>query len=58
MNDKVKAIVGTWVTLAEYKKNENDTYVVSSVITQKIDGKKLKENVFYTLKNGKFTETE
>ena len=25
---------------------------------QKIDGKKLKENVFYTLKNGKFTETE
>ena len=52
--DKVKAIIGTWVTLAEYNYNG----ICINVVTQKIDGIILKENVFYTLINGIFTEIE
>ena len=50
--DKVKASLGTWVTLAEY--NEDNS--VKTVVSKRIDGKTLKEDVYYTLVDGKFTE--
>ena len=53
--DKVKAVIGTWVTLAQYI-YVNEKYEIDLVVSKKIDGIDLKENVFYTLIDGKFTE--
>ena len=53
-NSRTKAVIGTWVTLAEY----DDKGICIFVSSKKIDGKRLKENVFYTLKNKKFTEVK
>jgi hypothetical protein len=51
INGKIKGIIGTWITLAEYKDN-----VCVCVKSAQIDGKKIKENIFYQLVDGKFTE--
>jgi len=51
-NSSIKGIKGTWITLAEY----NDKYEVSNVMSAQIDGKILKANVYYQLKDGKFVE--
>ncbi len=53
-NSKTKGVVGTWITLAEYD-DKNICIVVKSA---RIDGKKLKADTFYTLKNKKFTEVQ
>jgi len=49
-NSKIKGVVGCWITLAEYKPNGDILRVKSAMI----DGKKIKENTWYTLKNGRF----
>jgi len=51
---KIKATTGTWITLAEY----DDEGIVKLVKSAQIDGKILKENVFYQLIDGEFTEVE
>jgi hypothetical protein len=50
-NGKIKGIIGTWITLAEYKNKK-----CLSVQSAKIDGIILKENTWYQLINGVFTE--
>jgi len=52
-NSKIKAKIGSWIVLAEY-----DNYKPICVKTALIDGKKLKEDTYYTLKNKKFIEVE
>jgi hypothetical protein len=52
INSKVKGIIGTWITLAEY----DDNYKVICVKSAKIDGKKLKADTWYVLKGKKFIE--
>lgn len=48
----VSASLGSWIVLAEY-----DEYLKPLCVrAAQIDGKKLKPNVFYTLKNGEFVE--
>jgi hypothetical protein len=54
INGKIKASFGTWITLAEY----DDNYKCICVKSAKIDGKKLKADTWYILKDKKFTETE
>ena len=50
---------GSWITLAEWKfDTDKGTYIPICVKTRKIDGKKIKEDTFYRLKNGKFVEVE
>ena len=49
---KIKGIIGSWITLAEY----NDEYECIYVKSAKIDGKKIKADTWYILKNKKFTE--
>ena len=53
----VKATVGCWITLAEWrydsKKNRN---VPVCVKTEYVDGERIKENTFYKLVNGEFVE--
>ena len=53
-NSKVKASLGTWIVLAEY----NNYGIVEFVKSAKIDGDKLKENVWYQLVGGEFKEIE
>ena len=50
-----KGKIGSWITLAEWKW-KNDKYIPTCVKTKKIDGVKIKEDTFYTLKNGKFVK--
>ncbi|MFA7361996.1 MAG: hypothetical protein WC139_13270 [Candidatus Kapaibacterium sp.] len=53
-NGKIKGVIGSWITLAEY----NDKGECVCVKSAKIDGKKLKENIWYILKNNKFIESK
>jgi hypothetical protein len=43
-----------WIVLAESEKDKNGVWDIISVKSVKVDGKKIKANTFYTLKNGKF----
>lgn len=52
INSKIKAKKGSWITLAEYDDNRKPICVKSV----QIDGKNLKEDVFYRLKGGEFVE--
>ena len=49
---KVKGLVGTWITLAEYDNGGKCKCVMSA----KIDGKRLKAGIWYKLENKKIVE--
>ena len=51
----VKAKIGSWITLAEYKYNK-DHWEVDFVKTEYVDGKKIKDGQFYCLYNHEFCE--
>ena len=50
---KIKGVKGSWIVLTEY-----DDGNITAVKSAMIDGKKLKENTFYKLKNGEFVEVK
>ena len=50
----IKGRKGNWVTLAEYDEN----FAPICVKSAKIDGKKLKEDIWYKLQKGRFVEAE
>ena len=51
---KVKAKKGSWVTLSEWKyDNDKDRYIPLKVVTFQIDGEEYKEGRWYTLRGGK-----
>ena len=52
--NKVKGVLNSWITIAEY----GDNYKVVCVKSAKIDGKKLKADTWYILKDKKFQEAE
>lgn len=52
-----KGKIGSWITLAECG-TVNGEYMPLSVVTKKIDGEEIKEDTFYTLKNGEFVEVQ
>ena len=50
---------GSWITLAEWKfDDDKNAYIPVCVKTRKIDGRRIKEDTFYKLENGKFVEVE
>jgi len=53
-NSQIKGIKGNWITLAEYDCNG----ICICVKSARIDGKKIKENVWYKLEGKKFVEVE
>ena len=53
-----KGKIGSWITLAEYTRNEIDNLIVDFVKTEYIDGERIKEDTFYTLYNHEFKEVE
>lgn len=52
INGKIKGKKGDWIVLAEY----DDNFLPLCVKSAQIDGKKIKEDTFYQLKNGEFVE--
>ena len=56
---KVKAKKGSWITLSEWQKDEKkDRWVPKCVKTEFVDGENIKEDTWYTLKDGKFVEVD
>ena len=55
---KVKAPVGTWITLSEYGEWDGDGCPCVCVKSAQIDGETLKADTWYTLKNGEFVEVD
>ena len=56
---KAKAKIGSWITLAEWEWNDKKNhYVPICVKTEYVDGKNIKADTWYLLKNGKFVEVE
>nr|DAH54525.1 MAG TPA: hypothetical protein [Caudoviricetes sp.] len=53
-----KATKGSWITLAEYKPDDEGNCIVDFVKTEQVDGKTIKENTYYTLYNHQFVEVQ
>ena len=59
INSSAKAKIGSWITLAEWKySEEKQRDIPFSVVTKQVDGIEIKEDVYYTLQDGKFKESE
>ena len=56
-NSKAKAKIGSWITLAEWKWNDEKKHDVPVCVkTEYVDGENIKADTWYKLKNGKFVE--
>lgn len=55
LESKAKGKIGSWIVLTECEKRVGITYVIDTKASP-VDGKKIKEDIFYTLKNGKAVE--
>ena len=54
---KAKAKVGSWITLSEWKWNDDKKRRVPICVkTEYVDGENIKADTWYQLKNGKFIE--
>ena len=58
IDNKARACRGSFIVLAEWENDENRNWHIKHVKSAKIDGKKLKADTFYMLKNGRFVEVE
>lgn len=59
INSSAKAKIGSWITLAEWKySKEKQKYIPFLVMTKQVDGIEIKEDVYYTLQDGKFKESK
>ena len=56
-NSKAKAAIGSWITLAEWKRI-GDVWKPICVKTEQVDGKRIKADTYYKLIDGKFEEVE
>ncbi|MDE1971434.1 MAG: hypothetical protein KGI50_07715 [Patescibacteria group bacterium] len=57
MDSMAKGKSGCWIVLAEWK-NIDQKWTPINVVAVKIDGKKIKADTWYQLKNGKFVEAD
>ena len=55
---KAKGAVGCWLTIAEWKNEEGKGYKRVGIKTARVDGKRIKADIFYKLKGGKFVEVK
>ena len=55
-DSKAKAVKGSYIVLAEYGKWNGKEYPLLHAKMKKVDGKKIKADTFYRLKDGKFVE--
>ena len=54
---RVKAKIGSWITLSEWEAQDRE-YIPVCVKTAKVDGEIIKADTWYTLKNGEFVEVK
>ena len=53
----VKARIGSFITLTEWEYSEDRAaFVPTNTRTEQVDGKRIRENVYYCLTDGEFTE--
>ena len=58
-NSRAKAKKGSWITLAEWKYNDDkERWVPACVKAEQVDGERIKEDTFYQLIDGEFKEVE
>ena len=57
INSKAKGKIGCFIVLAEWKEINYEYHIVD-VKSAKVDGKNIKEDTFYTLKDGTFVEAD
>jgi hypothetical protein len=55
---KAKAKIGCFIVLAEWKEDKNSEWHRTDVQSFLVDGKTVKEDIFYSLKKGKLIEVE
>ena len=56
-NDSIaKAKKGSWITLAEWHIDTDGRWKPKCVKTEYVDGERIKEDTWYKLVNGEFTE--
>lgn len=53
---QAKGKIGSWIVLTEWKSRGNES--IPTVVAKRIDGTEVKEDTWYTLKNGDFVEVE
>ena len=59
INSRAKAKKGSWITLAQWKYNDDkERWVPACVKTEQVDGERIKEDTFYQLIDGEFKEVE
>ena len=58
MDSKAKGALGCYIAVAEWGKDENGEYQLKDFKAHKVDGRKIKADTFYTLRDGKFVEVE
>ena len=57
INSKAKGKIGCFIVLSEWKEINYEYHIVD-VKSEKVDGKNIKEDTFYTLKDGTFVEAD
>lgn len=56
-NSIARAKKGSWITLAEWNEKDGHTWTPKCVKTEYVDGERIKEDTFYKLVDGEFTES-
>ena len=57
INGKVKAAVGNWIAIAEWKIKDSH-FVPVGIVAAKVDGEKIKADTWYKCENGQLVEAE
>ena len=58
MGSKAKGALGCYIAVAEWGKGENGEYQLKDFKAHKVDGREIKADTFYTLRDGEFVEVE
>ena len=58
IESKAKGVLGCWLVLAEWNKDENYSWYRKDVQCFKVDGETVKPNTWYTLKDGRPVEVD
>ena len=53
---RARGKIGSWIVLTEWKSRGNES--IPTVVAKRIDGIEVREDTWYTLKNGEFVEVE
>ena len=56
INSKAKGKLGCYIAVAEWKQKDDEEYELINFKAHKVDGRIIKEDVYYTLKDGEFIE--